>query len=159
MQAGKLKSDLEDAVAGLIDAHEYHLSHDYYMFPAIRVAEFLDVEVFHTIPLAKWKELRGGDIDFDGKQNLGLIANFLLEKDTISPAELARRVAAAAPTQRTQRSRAAAPTVPRLSEEDQALFDLNEERALSDVNPLHEEIRKYISMLRICPTFSTSEIA
>ena len=92
MQAGKLKSDLEDAVAGLIDPHEYHLSHDYYMFPAIRVAEFLDVEVFHTIPLAEWKEMRGGDIDFDGKQKPGMIANFLLlEKDTISPEELASR--------------------------------------------------------------------
>ena len=87
IQAGKLKSDLEDAVAGLIDAREYHLSHDYYMFPAIRVAEFLDVEVFHTIPPAEWKELRGGDIDFDGKQKPGLIANFLLKKDTISPAD------------------------------------------------------------------------
>ena len=87
MQAGKLKSDLEDAVAGLIKAREYHLCHYYYKFPAIRVAEFLDVEVFHTIPLTEWKELRGGDIGFDGKQKSGLIANFLLEKDTISPAE------------------------------------------------------------------------
>ena len=158
MQAGKLKSDLEDAVAGLIDAREYYLSQDYYMFPAIQVAEFLDVEVFHTIPPAEWKELRDGDIDFDGKQKPGLIANFLLEKDTISPAELARRVAAAAPTQRTRRSRAAAPPVPRLSEENQALLYLNEGLALSNVNPLHEEIRKYISLARALSVDSRSTL-
>ena len=49
-----------------------------------------DVEVFHTIPLEEWQELRG-----DGTiGNPGLISNFLLEADTISPGELARRLAA-----------------------------------------------------------------
>jgi len=98
MQAGKLKSDLNDAIAGLVDAREYHMGHEYYMFLTIRVAEFLDVEVFQTIPPAEWKELRGGEVDDDGNKSPGLIANFLLEKDSISPAELAKRKAAAAPT-------------------------------------------------------------
>ena len=66
------------------------MGRDYYNFPLIRVAEFLDVEVFHTIPLEEWQELRG-----DGTiGNPGLISNFLLEADTISPGELARRLAA-----------------------------------------------------------------
>ena len=91
-------------------------------------------------------------------QNPGLIANFLLEKDMISPAELARRVAAAAPTQRTQRNRAAAPPVLRLSGEDQALFDLNEGLALSNVNPLHEKIRKYIRLARALSVDSRSTL-
>jgi hypothetical protein len=48
------------------------------------------VEVFHTVPLSEWRELRG-----DGSfENQGLISNFLLEKDTVSPAEIARRIAA-----------------------------------------------------------------
>jgi len=155
MQAGKLKSDLDDAIAGLIEAREYHMGHEYYNFATIRVAEFLDVEVFHTIPPAEWKELRG-EIDANGKSNPGLIANFLLEKDSISPAELARRVAAAAPIQR--RGGRAAPPAPRLSEEEQALLDLNEGLSLSDVNPLHEEIRRYISLARAVPADSRSTL-
>jgi len=158
MQAGKLKSDLDDAVAGLVDAREYHMGHEYYMFPTIRVAEFLDVEVFQTIPPAEWKELRGGEVDDDGNKSPGLIANFLLEKDSISPAELAKRKAAAAPTQRASRGGRAAPPAPRLSEEDQALLDLDEGLALSDVNPLHEEIRRYISLARAVPVDSRSTL-
>ena len=90
MQDGKLKTDLENAVKGLELARQTHMGRDYYNFPLIRVAEFLDVEVFHTIPLDEWQELRG-----DGTiGNPGLISNFLLEADTISPWELARRLAA-----------------------------------------------------------------
>ena len=90
MQDGKLKTDLENAIAGLEQARETHMGNDYYNFPTIRVAEFLDVELFHTIPLEDWQDLRGdGTVD-----NPGLISNFLLEQDTISPGELARRLAA-----------------------------------------------------------------
>ena len=59
MQAGKLKSDLLDAIDGLIGARDYHMDHRYYNFPTNRVAEVLDVEVFSTIPPSEWKELRG----------------------------------------------------------------------------------------------------
>jgi len=156
MQAGKLKSDLEDAIAGLIEARQHHMGHEYYNFATIRVAEFLDVEVFHTIPPSEWKELRGEVDANDGKSKPGLIANFLLEKDSISPAELAKRIAAAAPTQR--RASRAAPRAPRLSEEDQALLDLDEGLALSDVNPLHEEIRRYISLARSISADSRSTL-
>ena len=38
------------------------------------------------------------------------------------------------------------PPAPQLSEEDQALLDLNDGLVLSDVNPLHEEIREYIKL-------------
>ena len=48
--------------------------------------------MFHTIPLEEWQELRG-----DGTiGNPGLISNFLLEADPMSPGELARRLAAEA---------------------------------------------------------------
>ena len=155
MQAGKLKSDLEDAIAGLVEARETHMDHRYYMFPTIRVAEFLDVEVFPTIPPAEWKELRG-ETGSDGTHKPGLIANYLLEKDAISPAELARRIAAATPVLRGIARRA--PTAPRLSEEDQALFDLKKGLALSDANPLFEEIKAYISLARALPAESRSTL-
>ena len=44
-------------------------------------------------------------------------------------------------------ARRAAPA-PQLSEEDQALLDLNDGIVLSDVNPLHDEIREYIKLAR-----------
>ena len=94
--------------------------------------------MFPTIPPAELKELRG-ETGPDGTHKPGLIANYLLEKDAISPAELVRRIAAAAPARRGIARRA--PPTPRLSEEDQALFDLNEGLALSDANPLFEEIK------------------
>jgi hypothetical protein len=87
MQEGRIKLDLENALSGLKAAQAFHMGHDYYNFPSIRVAEFLDVEVFNTIPVDEWDELRG-----DGTENNpGLIANFLFEVDTISPAEMKRR--------------------------------------------------------------------
>ena len=49
----------------------------------------MDVEVLSTIPLSEWKELRGEVDEATREQKPGLIANFLLEKDSISPAELA----------------------------------------------------------------------
>ncbi len=67
------------------------------MFPAIIVSGFLEVEVFRTIPPSKWKALRG-ETDARGKDKPGFITNFLLEKDSISPAEWAKRITEAAPT-------------------------------------------------------------
>jgi hypothetical protein len=67
------------------------------MFPVITVSEFSDVEVFHTIPPSEWIALCG-ETDACGKYKPGLIANFLLEKDSISPAELTKRITEAAPT-------------------------------------------------------------
>ena len=46
----------------------------------------------------------------------------------------------------------------RLSEEEQALLDLSEGLALSDVNPLHEEVRRHISLARTVPADSRSTI-
>ena len=115
----------------------------------------MDVEVFPTIPPAELKELRG-ETGPDGTHKPGLIANYLLEKDAISPAELVRRIAAAAPARRGIARRA--PPTPRLSEEDQALFDLNEGLALSDANPLFEEIKAYISLARALPAESRNTL-
>lgn len=148
MQPGKLKSDFADAIDGLEMARSHHLGHDYYMFPSIRVAEFLDVEVFHTIPPSEWKDLRG-----DGSEEKpGLIANFLLEKDTISPAEIARRVSASTAPRGGggRRQRVLAHTLV-LTEEEQALLELNDGLSLSEVNPLHEEIKSYITAARAVP--------
>ena len=93
----------------------------------------------------------------DGKDKPGLIANFLLEKDSISPAELAKRIAEAVPTP-NRRGRGREIPAPNLSEEEQALLDLNEGIAVSDVNPLHEEFRKYINLARALPQESRSTL-
>ena len=85
-KGGRLKTDLTEAVEGLKAARKYHMWYDYYNFPSIRVVEFLDVDVFHTVPLSEWWELCA-----DGSmEDPVLILNFLLEKDSVSPAEIAR---------------------------------------------------------------------
>jgi hypothetical protein len=138
MQDGKLKTDLENAIAGLEQARETHMGNDYYNFPTIRVAEFLDVELFHTIPLEDWQDLRGdGTVD-----NPGLISNFLLEQDTISPGELARRLAAEVPNSSRPRRNISAPPVTDLQ---RALDQLSDGIALSEINPLHKEISAYVA--------------
>tara|TARA_A100001015_G_scaffold197853_1_gene220695 strand:+ start:384 stop:1205 length:822 start_codon:yes stop_codon:yes gene_type:complete len=144
MQDGKLKTDLENAVEGLELARQTHMGRDYYNFPLIRVAEFLDVEAFHTIPLEEWQELRG-----DGTiGNPGLVSNFLLEADTISPGELARRLAAEAPNSSRPRRNVAEPPSTDLQ---RALDQLSDGIALSEINPLHKEISAYVTKALASP--------
>jgi hypothetical protein len=141
MQAGRIKTDLTETVEGLKASRSHHMGHDYYNFPSIRVAEFLDVEVFHTVTLSEWRELRG-----DGSfENQGLISNFLLEKDTVSPAEIARRIAAAAPTNRVRQRTLARRE---LTEEEETMEFLNEGLGLSEVNPLHAEFKAYTQVAK-----------
>ena len=76
---------------------------------------------------------------------MDLISNFLLEKDTVSPAEIARRIAAAAPTngirQRTLARR-------ELTEEEKTMEFLNEGLGLCEVNPLHAEFKAYTQVAK-----------
>jgi hypothetical protein len=148
MQDGRIKLDLENALSGLKAAQPHHMGHDYYNFPAIRVAEFLDVEVFNTIPVDEWDELRG-----DGTiENPGLIANFLFEVDTISPAEMKRREVASnvavVPRRRSRVATVSDPQpVPEPTPQEAALARLNNNIVLSEVNPLLEECKNYINLV------------
>ena len=47
--------------------------------------------------------------------------------------------------------RRAAGLQPVLTEEEQALLDLNDGLSLSEINPLHEEIKNYINAVRALP--------
>jgi hypothetical protein len=149
MQEGRIKLDLENALSGLKAAQAFHMGHDYYNFPSIRVAEFLDVEVFNTIPVDEWDELRG-----DGTENNpGLIANFLFEVDTISPAEMKRRellafTVVAAPRRRSRVVPVSDPEpIPVLTPQELGLARLNNNLVLSEVNPLFEEFKNYVNLV------------
>ena len=84
MQAGRLETDLAGAVEGLKAARTRHMGYDYYNFASIKVAEFLYVEIFHTVPLSEWRELR----DDGSTENPGLILNFYLRKIVYLPVRL-----------------------------------------------------------------------
>ena len=100
--------------------------------------------MFHTITLEEWQELRG-----DGTiGNPGLISNFLLEADTISPGELARRLAAEAPNSSRPRRNVAEPP---LTDLQRALDQLSDGIALSEINPLHKEISAYVTKALASP--------
>ena len=148
MPEGRLRDDLSEAVSGLLSARESHLGHDYYNFATIRVAEFLDVEVFHTIPPDDLGELRGKGTD----EEPGIISNFLLEEHTNSPAEVARRVAAAAPRRPGRGSRQP------LTEEEKLMELLNDGLALSEVNPLHLEFKNYTMLVKELPAQNRSTL-
>ena len=90
-------------------------------------------------------------------QNPGLISNFLLEKDTLSPAEIARRVPVSTAL-RVGGGRSKRVVAPVLSEVEQALLDLNDGLTLSEINPLHEELMTYVTTAKSLEVESRSTL-
>lgn len=90
-------------------------------------------------------------------QNPGLISNFLLEKDTLSPAEIARRVPVSTAL-RVGGGRSKRVVAPVLSEVEQALLDLNDGLTLSEINPLHEELMTYVTIVKSLEVESRSTL-
>ena len=110
--------------------------HSFYDFPLVRVAEFLDVEVLHTLSPVEILEMQP------------LLANCLAEIDCLSPHDIDQRKkeSAAAPARRNTGGggRRTQPPVQELSEQQRMMAALREGMVLSHINPLQKEITDYV---------------
>ena len=137
MERGRCKDELTEVVDELESARHTHLGHDYYDFSLLRVAEFLDVEVFHTLSAAEVLEMQP------------LLANFLAESDCESPKRIDERKKAASFSAARGGSRQAGGVrrAPELSEQQRMMAALREGMVLSQINPLQREIADYVDVV------------